>query len=134
MSSKFISFNPGVMTSDGDLQFILKASSAFGGMTIVDAWAVNGAAADAGTSSVLYLVNYGTSGTVVGSTIATLPSGTAAPWAADTPKQFAITAAQAFLDSGEWLVLKKSQQGADSDLNAQACVMIEYCDGVIVQG
>lgn len=134
MQSPFcISFNPGVMTTDGDLQYITKVPSGWGGYTVLGANFVNGAATTGGTSFFARLVNYGTSGTVVGGTIGTI-GGTADHYAADTPKAFTITAAQAFLDEGEWLVLRKDQDQADSDINAQAVINIWLIPGIISQG
>lgn len=131
--SNFITFNPGAMAADGDLQFIVRASNEYGGITIKRAYAVNGAATDAGTSMFLVLQNYGTSGTVAGGTVGTA-GGTVSPLAADTPKEFTLTAANVFIDNDEWLVLKKAEQGATSDFNAQATIMIEYVEGVVLVG
>lgn len=132
--SNFITFNPGVMTNDADLFHVLKASTTYGGMTVIAARATQGAATGgAGTSHQFLLVNYGTSGTVAGGTIAATTASTAA-WVADTPKEFTITAAQAYVDAGEWIVLKKLQQGADSDNDVQTSITIEYVEGVVTQG
>lgn len=128
--NKFVSINPGTMPDDEGRSYILKASSQYGGITVIDAYAVTGAA---GTLN-LVLQNYGTSGTVAGGTVAGMSSGTATVWAADTPQQLTITAANAFIDSDEWLVLKKLESASDNDLTADAVVTIEYVDGVVTQG
>lgn len=128
--SKFLVCNPGIMNADGALSFIAKASSTDGGFTVTSAYAVTGAA---GTLD-LCLMNYGTSGTVAGGTIANMTSGTATVWVADVPQQLTITAAQAYVDAGEWLVLKKLEAGGSDDLTTDAVVTIEYVDGPVTQG
>lgn len=135
MSSKFLRVDLGVMTNNNDTKHIVKASSTYGGMTIIGANYVPAAATDAGTSHHLYLLNYGSSGTALasGGTVGDC-GGTADPFAADTPKAFTLAAAQVFLDAGEWLVLRKTQEGADSDITVDASVVIEYVDGVVTQG
>jgi len=134
VSSKFLRVDLGTMTGDNDTKHILRASGAYGGITIIDAWYIPAAATNAGTSHALYLLNYGSSGTALAAsgTIASV-GGTVDPFAADTPKQFTITAAQAFLDSGEWLVLRKTEQN-NSEITADASVIIEYADGIVTQG
>jgi hypothetical protein len=127
--SKFVVLNPGTMPDDGGLSFGFKASSAFGGVTIVSAYGVTGAV---GTLD-LILMNGGTAGSSTG-TIAHMTDGTATVWAADTPQELTITAANAFLDAGEWLVFKKVESAANNDLSADAAIVIEYVDGVITQG
>lgn len=126
----FQTINPGTMPGDGDLAFVVKGSSTMGGFTVTDAYAVTGAV---GTLN-LVLMNYGTSGTVAGGTVAGMASGTATVWAADTPQQLTITAANAFIDADEWLVLKKVEAAAGNDLTDDAVVVVEYEPGVITQG
>lgn len=126
----FQTINPGTMPGDGDLAFVAKGSNTMGGFTVTDAYAVTGAA---GTLN-LVLQNYGTSGTVAGGTVAGMASGTATVWAADTPQQLTITAANAFIDADEWLVLKKVEAAAGNDLTDDAVVVVEYEPGVITQG
>ncbi len=133
--SKFLAFPLGVMTSDNDLVHVDKASSTYGGMTILDAHYVPKATTNAGTSHHLYLLNYGTAGTALatGGTVGDV-GGTAAPFTSGLPAAFTLTAAQVFLDAGEWLVLRKPQEGADSDITANASLVIEYVDGVVLVG
>ena len=126
----FLTINPDTMPGDGDLCHILKPSAGYGGVTIVSAWAVTGAV---GTLN-LVLQNYGSSGTVAGGTVAGMSGGTATVWAADTPQELTITAAQQFIDSEEWLVLKKVESATGNDLSADASVTIEYVDGITTQG
>lgn len=128
--AQFLTVNPGTMPGDGDLAFVAKASNAYGGFTVVRAWAVTGAV---GTLD-LVLMNYGTSGTVAGGTVAHMSSGTAAEWAVDTPQQLTLTAAQAFVDSDEWLVLKKLEAASGNDLTADAVVVVEIIPGIVSQG
>lgn len=128
--SKFLTVNPDTMPGDGDLCHVVKASSTYGGLTVIAASAVTGAV---GTLN-LVLQNYGTSGTVAGGTVAGMSSGTATVWAADTPQSLTLTAAQVFVDSGEWLVLKKVESAAGNDLSADATVVIEYVEGPVTQG
>jgi len=130
IGSKFLTVNPDTMIGDGDLCHIVKASSAYGGLTVIDAYAVTGAV---GTLN-LVLQNYGTAGNVAGGTVAGMSSGTATVWAADVPQQLTITAANAFIDAGEWLVLKKVESAANNDLSADATIVVEYVDGVVTQG
>lgn len=126
----FLTINPDTMPGDGDLSYLLKPSSGFGGITILSAWAVTGAV---GTLN-LVLQNYGQTGTVAGGTVAGMTDGTATVWAADTPQELTITAANQFIDSEEWLVLKKVEAAAGNDLAADASVHIEYVDGITSQG
>ncbi len=128
--SKFLTINPGTMPGDGDLAYVVKASSISGGFTVVDAWAVTGVA---GTLN-LVLQNYGSAGTVAGGTVAGMSGGMATVWAVDTPQALSITAANAFIDADEWLVLKKVEAAAGNDLTADAVVVVEYVDGVVTQG
>lgn len=86
-----------------------------GGIRLVSASVVNGAAHGAGTAAALQLENWGTAGTAIkttGGTIAVAIGGTADPLAANTPKSFtfnATSADESFLDAGEWLVLRKTE-------------------------
>lgn len=128
--SKFLVCNPGTLPDDSGLSFIAKASSTDGGFTVTSAYAVTGAV---GTLD-LVLQNYGTSGTVAGGTVAGMASGTATTWAVDTPQALTITADNAYIDAGEWLVLKKVEAAAGNDLSADAVVTIEYVDGPVTQG
>ena len=124
---KYFNIYPGTMPDDGGLCYALKVSSSpdFGGITVKSAYAVTGAV---GTLN-LVLQNYGAAGTVAGSTIAGMSGGTATVWAEDTPQALTITSAAAFVDSGEWIVLKKVESAADNDLTADAVVVVSYVDG-----
>lgn len=131
--AQFVNFPLPVITTNNDTIKVMRASTEYGGITITKAYYVPAGATDAGTSHILYLVNYGTSGTVVGGTIGAV-GGTAAPYAANVPYAFTLTAAQVFVDDGEWVVLKKTQDGADSDIVANSTFHMEFVEGVIIQG
>lgn len=126
----FLTVAPDTMPGDGDLCYLLKPSSGYGGITVLSAWAVTGVV---GTLN-LVLQNYGSSGTVAGGTVAGMASGTATVWAADTPQELTLTAANIFIDSEEWLVLKKVESAAGNDLSADATICVEYVDGITTQG
>lgn len=130
MSSKFLTLNPGIMNADGALALALKASSTYGGVTIIAATAQTGIA---GTLD-LVLQNYGTSGTVAGGTVGGLSGGTATVWTANVPKALTLTAANVFIDDGEVLMLKKLEAGGSDDLSTSATISIEYVQGVVQQG
>lgn len=127
---QFLTIAPDTMPGDEDLCFILKPSAGYGGVTILAAHAVTGAV---GTLN-LVLQNYGASGTVAGGTVAGMADGTATVWAVDTPQELTITAANKFIDSGRWLVLKKVEAAAGNDLTADATIMVEYINGINTQG
>ena len=82
----------------------------------------------------LVLQNYGSSGTVAGGTVAGMSGGTATVWAVAAPQELTITAANQFVDSEEWLVLKKVESASGNDLANFASVVIEYVDGITSQG
>jgi hypothetical protein len=131
--AQYLSFPLPVMTANNDLLRIFRASTEFGGITITKAYYTPAGATDAGTSHVLHLMNYGTSGTVAGGTIGSV-GGTAAVYAANVPYAFTLVAAQVFVDDGEWVVLKKTQEGADSDIVTNSTLVIEFVEGVILVG
>lgn len=128
--SKFFVVNPDTMPGDGDLCYVAKASATHGGFTVIAAHLVTGAA---GTLD-LVLQNYGATGTVAGGTVGGMASGTATVWAEDVPQSLTLTAANVFIDSGEWLVIKKVEAAGGNDLTADATVTIEYVDGISSQG
>jgi hypothetical protein len=132
MYHKFLTVNPDTMPGDADLSYIVKASGSFGGLTIVAAHFVSGVA---GTFDVI-VQNYGAAGTVAGGTMASMASGTATVWAADTPQSLTVstTAANLFLDANEWMVLKKVEAAAGNDFTADARLVVEYVDGVKTAG
>ena len=128
--SSFITINPGTLAGDASLCHAFKASTVNGGATILAVSAVTGLA---GTLDIC-LVNFGAAGTVTAGTIAGMATGTANIWVADIPQSLTLTAANVFVDAGEWVVIKKLEASADDDLTADASVSIEYVDGVVTQG
>lgn len=123
LGSKYLSVRPGTVAT-GDFIPIVKASTTYGGFTVISATLLPGIA---GTLDVV-LMNYGTAGTVAGGTVAGISGGSAA-LVADTAVSLAITAANAFIDDGEWLVLK-----AAGNLLGESVISIEYVDGIVSQG
>lgn len=121
--SQFLRVAPGTI-GDADTHPICKASSTYGGFTVIAATLFPGAA---GTCDAV-LQNYGATGTVAGGTVAGASGGSAAV-TADTAVSLTVTAANQFIDSGEWLVLKM-----DGALPANSLVLIEYVDGITSQG
>jgi hypothetical protein len=128
MGSQYVVVNPGATQADGGLIFVLKASAISGGITVVAAQAVN---TSAGTFNIV-IQNYGASGTVAGGTIAGMAGGTATVWGSDVPQELAVTAANAFVDAGEYLVAKNV--AGDGNLTVDASIMIEIVEGVVTQG
>ena len=128
--SSFITINPGTMAGDASLCHAFKASTVNGGATILAASFVTGLA---GTLDIC-LVNFGTAGTVTAGTIAGMSGGTTTVWVADVPQSLTLTAANVFVDAGEWVVIKKLEASADDDLTADASICIEYVDGIVTQG
>jgi hypothetical protein len=122
-NSFFLRYGPGTVAS-GDVSPIVKASSTYGGFTVIAAQVFPGIA---GTLDVV-LQNYGVSGTVAGGTVAGISGGSAA-LVADTVVSLAITAANAFIDDGEWLVLK-----AVAAALGEAVIVVECVPGVVSQG
>lgn len=99
-----------------------------GSVRIVSAHAVNAASTGSGTSFSLALHNYGTGGTAVEGTIAAAIGGTAdsAQWTADTPREFTLTAAQAVLDPGEWLVLDKQEDNSSDPTRGVVVINLQH--------
>jgi hypothetical protein len=115
---------------DGTTMHLLQAPSAElgGGITILAAAIVPGAATNAGTAHAWQLENWGTAGTSIkasGGTVAAAIGGTADVFAANTPKAFTIS--NAFLDAGEWLVLLKDEENSSDPLHST--LMIQYAMG-----
>lgn len=85
-----------------------------GGLTLLGAWLVNGAAHGAGTAAAVSLENWGTAGNAIkagaAGTIAAAIGGTADFFAADTPKAFTISLP--FIDAGEWIVARKTEENS----------------------
>lgn len=123
---KYVTINPGEMPGDADLAFVMQVYDGYGGITIKEVTVSTGLV---GTLDMV-LMKYGSAGTVAGSTIAHVSTGTAKVWAADTPVNLTITAAQAFCDEGEHLYIKKLEAAAGNDLSNDAAVCIAFVDGI----
>lgn len=95
-----------------------------GGVRVLSAYAVNGAATGAGTSFSYQLLKYSNAGTpAVNGTISAAIGGTAATiWADAVPQAFTVDADQAFLDAGEWLVLDYQEDTAGNPTNSVVTV------------
>ncbi len=118
-------FNTSVVIPDpgGDDKqlFIMRAPSNAkgGGITLTEAYFVNGAAVGAGTTFTLGLLKYSNAGTpAVNGTIAPAIGGTAATvWEDAVPQAFVLDNDQVFLDAGEWLVLDYQEENASLPTN-----------------
>ena len=99
-----------------------------GGITILSAFAVNGAATGVGTSFGLALHKYSSAGTpALNGTIAAEIGGTVDVWADAVPKEFTINSTYAFLDAGEWLVIQYEEYTAGNPTDG--VVNIHYVMG-----
>lgn len=124
--TKYVTINPGTMPGDADLAFVMQVYDGYGGITVKEVTVNTGLA---GTLDIV-LMKYGSAGTVAGNTIAHHSSGTAKVWVADTPVNLTIAAAEAFVDEGEHLFIKKLEAAAGNDLTADAAVCIAFVDGI----
>lgn len=97
-----------------------------GAVTLMAAHAVNGAATTSGTSFHLTLLRYDSAGTGLAGTVSATLGGTAAPFAAGSPAPFTLT--DPTLNAGEWLVVRKGEDGGSSD-PTRAAIVIEYLVG-----
>lgn len=115
---------------DNKKLFLYKApsDSLGGGVRVLSASAVNGAATNAGTSFSFALHKYSNAGTpAVNGTIAPAIGGTAATiWADAVPQAFVVDSDQAFLDAGEWLVLDYQEDTAGNPTNAVVTVHLQF--------
>ena len=98
-----------------------------GGITILEAYAVNGAATSGGTTFTYQLLTYSGAGTpaVNGTINTTALGGTTDYWAASVPKAFTI--ATAFVDAGYWIVLDYQEIAAGNPTNSN--INIKYVMG-----
>jgi hypothetical protein len=97
--------------ADDKALYVMKAPRA---MTILSAYVVSANTQNAGTAVTLALQNWGAAGTAVEGTICAAVGGTAtaAVLTANTPEAATVTAAQAYVDANEWLVLSYQEEGA----------------------
>jgi hypothetical protein len=107
---------------------ILKApdSAKGGGITIIDGFAVNGAATSGANSFRLRLLDMGSTGTTLSGTAADWIGGTGSHWAANTPKRF--TTNDYFLAAGRYLGLAMEVQGT-GQITTPAVVQVLYVMG-----
>lgn len=99
------------LVGSGNIAYVMKAPR---DLTVLAAHVVSENAQNAGTAVLLALENWGTAGTAVEGTVAAAVGGTAtaARLSARTPVAATITAAQAYIDEGEWLVVDWTEEGA----------------------
>lgn len=117
---KTLSVNIPDLGADNKQLYIMKAPSDAlgGGLSILEANVVNGAATGAGTSFGLKLHKYSAAGTpALNGTIAVEIGGTASPWADGVPKAFTISAP--FVDAGEWVVVQYEEYTNGNPTNCQ---------------
>lgn len=110
---------------------LLRAPSAShgGGITILAAYGVNGAATGAGTGFALQIENWDTTGTAIksgsGGTVAAAIGGTGSPWAASTPKAFTVD--NPFVAANEWLYIRKTETNSSDP--SRCVVHLHYIEG-----
>ncbi len=113
-SPQVVSFTVGAQAGSTNKE-LFRAPSGFGGITILAAYVLSGAAA----TSELSLSNMGTAlGTTIVSNIGTLN----ATLVANVPKAFTISTA--YVDEGKWIALCTG--AGDAALNAATIITIEY--------
>ena len=99
-----------------------------GGVTLVGAYAVNGAATAGGTTFTYALHKYSTAGTpAVNGTIAAAIGGTTDYWAVGVPKTFTISSSYAFIDAGEWVVVDYQEENSGNPTNSH--IVLQYVMG-----
>lgn len=129
METKTITIPLGDPAGD-DALLLLRAptDSLGGGITIIDAYAVNHAATSGTVAFSLGLHKYSSAGTpAVNGTIASAIGGTASHWADSVPKQFTLDSDYTFLDAGEWLAVDYAETNAGNPTNG--FVVVHYLNG-----
>lgn len=113
---------------DTILLFKAPSNAQGGGIRLLSAHAVNMAATNSGTSFSYALHKYSSAGTpAVNGTISDTIGGTTSAWADGVPKDFTLTAAQTFIDAGEWLALVYAEQGSGNPTRSH--IVIQYLLG-----
>ena len=115
--------------------FPLRAPTAVngGGLSILSAFACSNLAMAAGSSPLVRLLRYSSSGTpAVEGTIAAAVGGSGAAWAANVPQTFTIS--DAFVDAGEYVAVELAGTADGSGFrggtaNNQLYVNIQYAMG-----
>lgn len=123
-------FYPGDPGADNKQLFALKAPTDAngGGLRILAAYAINGAATSGGTTFTYALHKFSSAGTpAVNGTIAAAIGGTADYWAAGVPKTFTLDSSYTFLDAGEWLVVDYQEESAGNP--TLSSVVVHYAVG-----
>lgn len=124
MNNFALSYPVGDPGGDDKQLFLYKAPSDSngGGVTVLSASAVNGAAlAGAGTTFTFQLLRYASNGTVCNGTVSNA-LGSDTQWGAEVPQSFTIDASYQFLDAGEWLVLDYQELNAGNPTLATVTV------------
>lgn len=127
---KVLTFYPGDPGADNKQLFMLKAPSDAhgGGIRLLGAYAINGAATSGGTTFTYALHKFSSAGTpAVNGTIAAAIGGTTDYWAAGVQKTFTLDSSYTFLDAGEWLVLDYQEESAGNP--TLSSVVVHYLVG-----
>lgn len=101
------------------------------GMTVKNAYMVAEQTQNAGTAVGLRIENWGTAGTSVEGTVTTQLGGTASAsrLTARTPAAATVDSTQAYIDPGEWLVIRYTEEGAGWIANDRFHFSISYVLG-----
>lgn len=114
-----------------ELFYLMKAPRA---LTVVGFHATSEQAQNAGTAVTLSLQNWGTAGTAVesGGTIGSLGgTATAARLGARTPASASLTAAQQYINEGEWLTVMYGEEGSGWIAGDRLSVQVDYIIGKV---
>jgi hypothetical protein len=109
-------------------QFALRAPAdgEGGGITIVNAYAINQATTSGTATYTLALHKWSAAATaVLSGTIAAAIGGTADHWTDDAPKEFTLNSAHQFLDAGEWAVINYAAVAGGAP-TAGGAVVVQY--------
>lgn len=125
-----VSFVIDVDPTDNQPFYLMKAPLP---LTVISAYGTSKAADNAGTARLLSLQNWGTAGTAVEGTVAAAIGGTAsaARFAANTPKAATITAAEAYVGEGEWLVVHFGEEGSGWQSGDRLTYHVDYIVGKV---
>ena len=97
-----------------------------GGISILEAIAVNGAATAGGTSFTLQLLKYSSAGTpALNGTITDTLGGSADEWADLVPKEFTVSTP--FVDADEWVYLEYAEENSGNPTRGH--ITIKYTMG-----
>lgn len=112
-----------------EIFYIMKAPA---NLTIISAYMVSEQTQNAGTAVGLRLENWGTAGTAVEGTVTTQLGGTATAsrLTARTPATATVSGSQDNIDSGEWLVVRYTEEGAGWISNDRFQFVFNYRFGV----